>query len=66
MAAQGESSHWRLAAPESSDSETKQCRQDTTTSGEEQYESADDGNSPPPFSYPVTGTSTPTTSSKYR
>ena len=65
-AAQGESSHWRLAAPESSDSEPELPRQDTTTSGEEQYESADDGNSPPPFPYPVTGASTPTTSSRYR
>ena len=58
-AAQGESSRWRLAAPESSDSEPEPPRQDTATSGEEQYESADDGNSPPPFPYPVTGTSTP-------
>ena len=66
MAAQGESSRWRLAAPESSDSEPEQPRQDTATSGEEQYESTDDGNSPPPFPYSVTGTSTPTTSSRYQ
>ena len=66
MASQGESSHWRLAAPESSDSEHEQPRQDTVTSREEQYESADDSNSPPPFPYPVTGTLTPTASSRYR
>ena len=66
MAAQGEPSRWRLAAPESSDSEPELPRQDTATSGEEQYESADDGNSPPPFPYPVTGVTTPTTSPRYQ
>ena len=66
MAAQRESSRWRISAQEeSSESEPEQPRQDTTTSGEEQYESADSGS--PPASLPVTGASTPTaTTSRYR
>ena len=56
---------WRINIPESSDSEPEQPRQDTTTSGEEQFESAESGS--PPASLPVTGTSTPaSTTGRYQ
>jgi len=54
MAAQGESSHWRFRAPESSDSEPEPKRTDTT-SGEEQFQSADEES--PPASQTQTQTS---------
>ena len=54
MAAQGESSHWSFRAPESSDSEPEPEQADTT-SGEEQFQSADDES--PPASQTQTQTS---------
>ena len=53
----------RFNTPESSDSEPEQPRQDTATSGEEQYESADDS-SLPASQTPVTGTLTPTSTTR--
>ncbi|KIK08816.1 hypothetical protein K443DRAFT_84678, partial [Laccaria amethystina LaAM-08-1] len=45
----------------------EQPRQDTFTSGEEQYESADEGSSPPASQTPVTGSLTPVpTTSRHR
>ena len=54
MAAQGESSRWRFRAPESSDSEPEP-RQTDATSGEEQFQSADEES--PPASQTQTPTS---------
>ena len=51
-------SHWRITAPASSDSEPEP-RPETVTSGEEQYKSADDRNSPPASQTPVTETLAP-------
>ena len=54
MVAQGELSHWSFRAPESSDSEPKPEQTDTT-SGREQFQSADEES--PPASQTQTQTS---------